>query len=119
MTMLQSATSECVEALLRLRKTKGQQLKGKIVSDFSHFFIIFHTFSSFSLQDFPLQNKGFLAQGEQKRRKENKKNRANRCCTFVLLLAKAVICSASLYVKMRVFTVDGRFLYDLKTRAAH
>ena len=40
------------------RKTKGQQLKGKIVSEFSHFFTIFHTFSEFFPQDFPLQNKG-------------------------------------------------------------
>ena len=68
------------------RKTKGQQLKGKIVQNFhvfffhkfSHFFIVFH-------QDFPLQNKGFyLAQGERKRRKDNKKNRTNRCCTLVV-----------------------------------
>ena len=32
------------------RKTKGQQLKGKIVSAFSHFFALFHTFHTF--QDF-------------------------------------------------------------------
>ena len=27
------------------RKTKGQQLKGKIVSEFSHFFTLFQNFS--------------------------------------------------------------------------
>ena len=27
-----------------------------------------------------------LAQGEQKRRKDNKKNRTNRCCTLVVTL---------------------------------
>ena len=34
------------------RKTKGLQLKAKIVSEF-------HTFSELFPQDFPLQNKGF------------------------------------------------------------
>ena len=37
------------------RKTQVQQLKGKIVSEF---FTLFQTFSDFSPQDFPLQNKG-------------------------------------------------------------
>ena len=37
-------------------RTKGQQLKGKIVS---HFFALFGTFSEFFPQDFPLKNKGF------------------------------------------------------------
>ena len=37
-------------------KTKGQQLKGKIVS---HFFALFHTFSHFFPQDFPFKTKGF------------------------------------------------------------
>ena len=41
------------------RKTKGQQLKGKIVSNFSHFLALFGTFQNFSPRDFPLQNKGF------------------------------------------------------------
>ena len=48
------------------RKTKGQQLKGKIVSyfftsfrTFWHFLALFGTFSEFFPQDFPLQNKGF------------------------------------------------------------
>ena len=40
-------------------KTKGQQLKGKIVHNFSQFFALFGTFSEFFPQDFPLQNKGF------------------------------------------------------------
>ena len=40
------------------RKTKGQELKGKIVSEL---FRNFHTshFSEFFPQDLPLQNKGF------------------------------------------------------------
>ena len=65
-------------------KTEGQQLKGKIVSEFftifstfSHFFIIFPPGLSPSKQR-------VLAQGEQKRRKDNKKNRTNRCCTLVV-----------------------------------
>ena len=48
------------------RETKGQQLKGKIVSEFSHFFILFPQGLSPSKQR-------ILAQGEQKRRKDNKK----------------------------------------------
>ena len=66
------------------RKTKGQQLKGKIVSEFFtlfhnfwHFFIIFPPGLSPSKQR-------VLAQGERKRRKDNKKKRANRCCTLVV-----------------------------------
>ena len=50
------------------RKTKGQQLKGKIVSalfhTFWHFSTLFHTFQSFSefyLQDFFLELRGFTA----------------------------------------------------------
>ena len=39
-------------------KTKGQQLKGKIVSEFFTFFALFHTFSEFSPQDFPFKTKG-------------------------------------------------------------
>ena len=65
-------------------KTKGQQLKGKIVSEifthfhnFSHFFIVFP-------QGLSLAKQRALAQGEQKRRKDNKKNRTNRCCTLVV-----------------------------------
>ena len=44
-----------------LRKTKGQQLQGKIVSEFSHFFTLFQSFAEFFPQDFPLQ-KRVLAQ---------------------------------------------------------
>ena len=40
-------------------KTKEQQLKGKIVSDFPHFFALFTHFFRIFPQDFPLQNKGF------------------------------------------------------------
>ena len=66
------------------RKTKGQQLKGKIVSEF---FTLFHNFSHF-FRIFPPglspSKQRVLAQGEQKRRKDNKKNRTNRCCTLVV-----------------------------------
>ena len=48
---------------LNQRKIKGQQLKGKIVSEFftlvRTFFTLFTLFQNFSPQDFPLQNKGF------------------------------------------------------------
>ena len=48
-------------------------------------FTLFLThFQNFFPQDFPLQNKRVLAQPEQKRRKDNKKNRTNRCCTLVV-----------------------------------
>ena len=61
------------------------KLKGKIASEF---FTLFHTFFP---QDFSPSKQRALAQGEQKRRKDKKKKRANRilhvsCCTFVLLL---------------------------------
>ena len=70
------------------RKTKGQQLKGKIVSElftlfhnFSHFFILFPPGLSPSKQR-------VLAPGEQKRRKIIKKQDKSMlhvsCCTFVL-----------------------------------
>ena len=50
-------------------KTKGQQLKGKIVSalfhtffgNFPHIFTLFSEFSEFFLQDFFLSVKGFTA----------------------------------------------------------
>ena len=66
------------------RKTKDQQLKGKIVSalfhTFWHFPTHFHTFSEFFLQDFFLELRGFttvLAQRDEKRIKEIKKKRPN------------------------------------------
>ena len=66
------------------RKTKGQQLKGKIVSEiftlfhnFSHFFIIFPPGLSTIKQR-------VSAQWEQKRRKNKKNNGTNRCCTLVV-----------------------------------
>ena len=72
--------------LIKSEKIEGQQLKGKIVSEF---FTLFQTFSHF-FRIFPpgLSPSKYrvLAQGEQKRRKYNKKSRTNRCCTFVLLL---------------------------------
>ena len=73
----------CHFALLNQRKTKGQQLKGKIVSEF---FTLFHNFWHFFII-FPRlspSKQRVLAQGEQKRRKDNKKKRANRFCTLVV-----------------------------------
>ena len=40
------------------RKTKGQQLKGKIVSEFPHYFINFTLFLIIFPLGLPLQNKG-------------------------------------------------------------
>ena len=65
-------------------KTKGQQLKGKIVS---YFFALFGTFWHF-FRIFPPglspSKQRVLAQGEQTRRKDNKRKRANRFCTLVV-----------------------------------
>ena len=66
------------------RKTKGQQLKGKIVSEYftllSQFFTLFHHFPP----GLSPSKQRVLAQGEQKRSKDNKKKRTNRCCTLVV-----------------------------------
>ena len=51
------------------RKIKGQQLKGKIVSEF---FTLLHTFSEFSPRTFPFKTKGFSSR-RKKRRKDNKR----------------------------------------------
>ena len=64
-------------------KTKGQQLKGKIVSEFSHFFTIFTLFHNFSLGTFPFKTKGFSSRRTEEKN-NNKKNRTNRCCTLVV-----------------------------------
>ena len=64
------------------RKTKGQQLKGKIVSEFSHFFT-FTLFRHFPPGLSPSKQR-VLAQGEQKRRKDNKTNSTNGCCMLVV-----------------------------------
>ena len=65
-------------------KTKGQQLKRKIVS---YFFTLFRAFWHF-LIIFPPglspSKQRVLAQGEHKRRKDNKKNWTNRFCTLVV-----------------------------------
>ena len=77
------------------RKTKGQQLKGKIVSAlFSHFLALFHTvftlfqsFSEFFLEDFFLELRGFttvLVQRDEKRIKDNKKKKTKSFCTLVV-----------------------------------
>ena len=53
------------------RKTKGQQLKGKIVSEFFTFFHeLFRTFSEFFPQDFPLQKKGFSARRTKEKKRQ-------------------------------------------------
>ena len=65
-------------------KTKGQQLKGKIVSEFfitlfSQFLTVFHNFSP---QDFPLQNKGFQLKGNKREEKIIKSSRGLEFTVF-------------------------------------
>ena len=95
----------CVLSSFLQRKTKGQQLKGKIVRHFFshfwpnlsalfhtfwHFSTRFHTFSEFCLQvlqEFFLEVRGFttvLAQRDEKRPKENKKKKTKPFCTLVV-----------------------------------
>ena len=84
------------------RITKGQQLKGKIVSEFftfSQFFALFQKMFSPGLS--PSKQRA-LAQGEQKRRKDKIKRPGQiamlhvSCCTrFFLLLAMAQALSSS------------------------
>ena len=76
---------------LTQRKTKGQQLKVKIVSalfhPFWHFSTHFHTFSEFFLQDDFLELRGFttvLLQRDEKIIKKNKKKKAKPFCTLVV-----------------------------------
>ena len=76
---------------LNQRKTKGQQLKGKIVSalfhTFWHFSTLFQSFSEFFLQDFFLELRDFtavLVQREEKRIKDNKKKKTKPFCTLVV-----------------------------------
>ena len=76
------------------KNTKGQQLKGKIVSalfhTFRHFstnFHIFDRFSKFFLQDFILELRGFITvvvQRDEKIIKENKKKKIKSFCTLVV-----------------------------------
>ena len=80
------------------RKTKGQQLQGKIVSEFfalfqwkTHFSHSSHFFRIFPPRTFPFKTKGFSSR-RTKEKKDNKKNREQdksmlyvSCCTFVLL----------------------------------
>ena len=77
------------------RKIQGQQLKGKIVSEFftlfHTFFTLFHTFFHTFSHFFRILAPGLspskqrvLGQGEHKRRKDNKKNGTNRCCKLVV-----------------------------------
>ena len=75
------------------RKTKGQQLKGKIVSalfhTFWHFPALFHTFSEF-FRIFPpglfLKVKGFYYSFSSKRRKENKREKKKKTKSFCTLV---------------------------------
>ena len=79
------------------RKTKEQQLKGKIVSalftlfgtfwHFSTVFTLFQSFSEFFLQDFFWKLRGFttiLVQRDEKRIKEDKKEKTKPFCTSVV-----------------------------------
>ena len=55
-------------------KPKGQQLKGKIVSEFSHFFALFQNFSS---RTFPFKTKGFSSmRTKEKKRKEKEQDKS-------------------------------------------
>ena len=69
------------------RKLKGNNQRAKSFQKVSHFFALFHTFSDF-FRTFPpglsTSKQRVLAQLEQKRRKDNKKDRTNRCCTLVV-----------------------------------
>ena len=75
------------------RKTKGQQLKGKIVRHFLALFGTFPHFFALFLQDFFVELRGFtivLVRRKEKIIKENKKEKDQTilhvsCCTFVLL----------------------------------
>ena len=84
------------------RKTKGQQLKGKIVSAlFSHFWTLFHTSSEF-FRIFPpgllLEARGFttvLVQRDEKIIKDNKKKKTKPFCTLVVArLSSSEYCCA-------------------------
>ena len=66
------------------RKTKGQQLKGKVVSAFVTLFSPFFTLFIIFPPGLSPSKERVLAQGEQKRRKDNKMNRTNRCCTLAV-----------------------------------
>ena len=78
------------------RKTKGQQLKGKIVSALhtvwhfsTHFLTLFQSFSEFFLQGFFLELKGFstvFVQRDEKRKKQKRKKKTKPFCTLVVAL---------------------------------
>ena len=92
---LEVACSALLEPLFykTQRKTKGQQLKGKIVSalfhTFWHFSTHFHTFQSF-LSDFScrifIRIKGFYYCFNSKRRKDNKENTRKKTKPFCMLV---------------------------------
>ena len=95
------------------RKTKGQQLKGKIVSalfhTFWHFSTHFHTFfqsfSEFFLQDFFLELRSFTTvsvQRDEKRIKENKKKKTKPFCTLVVA---RLSCSDLIRVRQRTHQI--------------
>ena len=64
--------------------------KGRATTKGQNHFIIFHNFRTFShfFRNFPPglspSKQRVLAQSEQKRRKDNKNNWTNRCCTLVV-----------------------------------
>ena len=71
---------KCLRQHYFQRKTKGQQLKGKIVSEFFTLSAIFHFFfHNFTTGLSPSKQK-VLAQEKQRR----KKNRTSQCCTLVV-----------------------------------
>ena len=82
MCTISTATRERnqIEQSMIREKLKGNNYRAKSCQDFSqfsHFFRIFPPGLSRSKQR-------VLAQSEQKRRKDSKKNRTNRCCTLVV-----------------------------------
>ena len=98
-TSVRSYAGVAHESCKNQRKTKGQQLKGKIVSalfhTFWHFLALFPSFLLFSSEFFrifppglSLRNKGFYYCFSSKRRKvfleENKKKKTKPFCTLVV-----------------------------------
>ena len=86
------------------RKIKGQQLKGKTVSHFfAHFFS--HLFHTFSPWDFPFKTKGFSSMRTQKRRKDKKNNRTNRCCTIVVARLSSSYVNPNRYLQGQILAM--------------
>ena len=113
------------------RKTKGQQLKGKIVSALFHTFwqfsTHFHTFSEF-FRIFPprlfFRIKGFYwcfsPKIRKEKKKENKKKKTKPFCTLVVArlssseIWRSAICLPSSLISVFFFSVAG--LDEIATR---